>query len=64
MQSYFMYAGHRYDIIKRGFPSYAAAEEYNLKSQYRGQAQPKKLADGRWVLGWHRTYAPKLRRRR
>ena len=52
-QYYFMYAGHRYEIVKRGFPSAKAADEYSHK-HYGGFAQYKTLANGDVVLGMRR----------
>jgi hypothetical protein len=52
-QQYFIFAGHRYEIVKRGFKNYKDADDYSRK-HYGGQAQPKKL-DDKYVLGWRRT---------
>jgi len=59
-QSYFMFAGHRYDIVKRGFPTAKEANEYSIK-HYGGFAQPKKLSTGKYALGMRQT---PMRRRR
>ena len=53
-QSYFMYAGHRYDIARRGFKTWKEADDYSRK-HYGGFAQPKKLSDGKYALGMRRT---------
>lgn len=60
-QSYFIYAGHRYDIIRRGFKTWKEADDYSRK-HYGGFAQPKKLSDGKYALG--RRITPMHRRGR
>ena len=62
-QSYFMFAGHRYDIVKRGFPTTKEANEYNEYSRiyYGGFVQYKKLSTGKYALGVRQT---PMRRRR
>jgi hypothetical protein len=54
-QSYFMFAGHRYEIviIKQRFATAKEADEYSRK-HYGGFAQYKKLADGKYALGMRR----------
>ena len=49
-QSYFIFAGHRYEIVRRGFKTFREADEYSRK-HYGGFAQPKKLSDGKYALG-------------
>ncbi len=49
-QSYFIYAGHRYEIVRRGFKTWKEAEDYSHK-HHGGFAQPKKLSDGMYALG-------------
>ncbi|KKN62623.1 hypothetical protein LCGC14_0510340 [marine sediment metagenome] len=53
-QSYFMFANHRYEIVRRGFTTAKEADEYSRK-HYGGFAQYKKLTDGKYVLGVRRT---------
>ena len=53
-QSYFMYAGHRYEIVRKGFSTAKEAEEYSRK-HYGGFAQYKKLSTGKYALGMRRT---------
>jgi hypothetical protein len=50
MQAYFMYANHRYIIIKRGFISAKEADNYSRK-HYGGFPQYHKMPDGEYVLG-------------
>lgn len=54
-QFYFMFAGHRYDIVKRGFKTAKQADDYSW-AHYSGQAQYHKIKDGEYVLGVHRTH--------
>lgn len=60
-QSYFMYNRHRYDIVKRGFPTAKEADDYSYK-HYGGRAQYKKLSNGTYALGVRTT--PMYGRRR
>ena len=53
-QSYFMYAGHRYEIVRKGFSTAKEADDYSHK-HYGGFAQYKKLSDGKYALGMRRT---------
>ena len=53
-QSYFIYAGHRYDIVKRGFSTAKEANDYSHK-HYGGFAQYKRLSTGKYALGMRRT---------
>jgi len=53
-QSYFIFARHRYYIVRRGFKTWKEADEYSRK-HYGGFAQPKKLSDGKYALGVRRT---------
>jgi len=55
-----MYAGHRYEIVRKGFSTAKEADEYSRK-HYGGFAQYKKLSDGKYALGMRRT---PMRRRR
>lgn len=59
-QQYFIFAGHRYEIVRRGFSFFKDADEYSRK-HFGGFAQPKKLSDGKYVLGVRLT--PMHRRR-
>ena len=52
-QSYFMYAQHRYEIIKKGFATAKEADDYSHK-HYSGFAQYKKLPNGLYALGMRR----------
>jgi len=49
-QSYFIFAGHRYEIVRKGFKTFKEADDYSCKN-YGGFAQPKKLSDGKYALG-------------
>ena len=53
-QSYFIFAGHRYEIVRKGFKTFKEADEYSRK-HYGGFAQPKQLSDGKYALGVRRT---------
>lgn len=53
-QSYFMFAGHRYEIVRKGFKTWKEADDFSHK-HYGGFAQPKKLPDGKYALGVRRT---------
>jgi len=55
-----MFAGHRYEIVRKGFSTAKEAEMYSRK-HYGGFAQYKKLPDGKYALGMRRT--PMLGRR-
>jgi len=50
-QTYFLYAGHRYDItsMPKRFATRAVAERY-IQKVYHGFGVTKELADG-WVVG-------------
>ena len=52
-QYYFIFAGHRYEIVRRGFPSNKVADDYSRK-HYGGFAQYKTLNSGEIVLGMRR----------
>ena len=49
-QSYFLYARHRYEIVRRGFKTWKEADDYSRK-RYGGFAQPKRLSDGKYAVG-------------
>jgi len=53
-QSYFMFAGHRYEIVRRGFSTAKEADDFSRK-HYGGFAQYKKLSNGKYALGMRRT---------
>ena len=53
-QSYFIFAGHRYEIVRRGFKTWMEADNYSRR-HYGGFAQPKKLSGEKYVLGVRRT---------
>ena len=53
-QSYFRYAKHRYEIVRKGFLTAKEADDYSRK-HYGGSAQYKKLSDGKYALGMRRT---------
>ena len=53
-QKYFMFARHRYVIVRRGFSTAKEADDYSRK-HYGGFAQYKKLPDGKYALGMGQT---------